>query len=59
MLQAFSTLIHNPDHQVIAMQVDSCHYLLRHIGFLSVSLFVFDTDNNVLPEGNLLPPLCP
>ena len=36
MLETLAALIHDADYKVVAMQVDSCHQWLCHIGFLSV-----------------------
>jgi hypothetical protein len=60
MLEALAAAVHDADHKVVAMQVNSCKQWVCHLGFLSVvSLFVSRTDNNVLPEGNLPSPLRP
>ena len=54
MFKPSAVLIHNANHNVVAMQIDSCKYSLFH----SVS-FRFGCclgDNTLLPEGNLPPP---
>jgi hypothetical protein len=56
-LEPPAVLIHDADHQVVAMQVDSCHELLCHLGFLSVLRCLFlKRTTTFLPEGNLPSP---
>ena len=49
---ALAIHIHDRAKQIVAMQIDSSHTLLRHTVSFRFVVFVY-SDNNVLPEGNL------